>query len=184
MEYSDLLKDIQVPEDDGGCNHLANLILPEISLPNQDGNDLRLNRTDTFRIILYFFPMTGRPDRSLPIDWNLIPGAKGCTSQTCSFRDKYDEIISLNSVPIGVSTQSIEDLKEMTTRLSVPFDILSDADLKLKNLLNLPTFSIKEKIYIKRLTLVIEKNLIKKVFYPIFPPENHINELIEWLKTN
>ena len=184
MEYSDLLKDIQVPEDDGGCNHLANLILPEISLPNQDGNDLRLNRTDTFRIILYFFPMTGRPDRSLPINWNLIPGAKGCTLQTCSFRDKYDEIISLNTVPIGVSTQSIEDLKEMTTRLSVPFDILSDADLKLKNLLNLPTFSIKEKIYIKRLTLVIEKNLIKKVFYPIFPPENHINELIEWLKTN
>ena len=184
MEYSDLLKDIPVPEDDGGCNHLPNLILPEISLPNQDGNDLRLNRTDTFRIILYFFPMTGRPDRSLPIDWNLIPGAKGCTSQTCSFRDKYDEIISLNTVPIGVSTQSIEDLKEMTTRLSVPFDILSDADLKLKNLLNLPTFSIKEKIYIKRLTLVIEKNLIKKVFYPIFPPENHINELIEWLKTN
>ena len=184
MEYSDLLKDIQVPEDDGGCNHLANLILPEISLPNQDGNDLRLNRTDTFRIILYFFPMTGRPDRSLPIDWNLIPGAKGCTSQTCSFRDKYDEIISLNTVPIGVSTQSIEDLKEMTSRLSVPFDILSDADLKLKNLLNLPTFTIKEKIYIKRLTLVIEKNLIKKVFYPIFPPENHINELIKWLKTN
>tara|TARA_Y100000590_G_scaffold312680_1_gene353368 strand:- start:111 stop:665 length:555 start_codon:yes stop_codon:yes gene_type:complete len=184
MEYSDLLKDIQVPEDDGGCNHLPNLILPEISLPNQDGNYLRLNRTDTFRIILYFFPMTGRPDRSLPINWNLIPGAKGCTLQTCSFRDKYDEIISLNTVPIGVSTQSIEDLKEMTTRLSVPFDILSDADLKLKNLLNLPTFSIKEKIYIKRLTLVIEKNLIKKVFYPIFPPENHINELIEWLKTN
>ena len=184
MEYSDLLKDIQVPEDDGGCNHLANLILPEISLPNQDGNDLRLNRTDTFRIILYFFPMTGRPDRLLPKDWNLIPGAKGCTSQTCSFRDKYDEIISLNTVPIGVSTQSIEDLKEMTSRLSVPFDILSDADLKLKNLLNLPTFSIKEKIYIKRLTLVIEKNLIKKVFYPIFPPENHINDLIEWLKTN
>ena len=116
MEYSDLLKDIQVPEDDGGCNHLANLILPEISLPNQDGNDLRLNRTDTFRIILYFFPMTGRPDRSLPIDWNLIPGAKGCTSQTCSFRDKYDEIISLNTVPIGVSTQSIEDLKEMAKK--------------------------------------------------------------------
>ena len=184
MEYSDLLKDIQVPEDDGGCNHLPNLILPEISLPNQDGNYLRLNRTDTFRIILYFFPMTGRPDRSLPINWNLIPGAKGCTLQTCSFRDKYDEIISLNTVPIGVSTQSIEDLKEMTTRLSVPFDILSDADLKLKKLLNLPTFSIKEKIYIKRLTLVIEKNLIKKVFYPIFPPENHINDLIEWLKTN
>ena len=184
MEYSDLLKDIQVPEDDGGCNHLPNLILPEISLPNQDGNDLRLNRTDTFRIILYFFPMTGRPDRLLPKDWNLIPGAKGCTSQTCSFRDKYDEIISLNTVPIGVSTQSIEDLKEMTTRLSVPFDILSDADLKLKNLLNLPTFSIKEKIYIKRLTLVIEKNLIKKVFYPIFSPENHINDLIQWLKSN
>jgi len=184
MEYSKLIKDLPIPEDDGGCNHLINSILPEISLSNQDGNDLKLNRTDTFRIILYFFPMTGRPDRLLPNDWSLIPGAKGCTGENCSFRDNYYELIKLNAVPIGVSTQSVEDLKEMTIRLSIPFDILSDANLKLKNLINLPTFSIKEKTFIKRLTLIIEKNIIKKVFYPIFPPDKHINEVIKWLKTN
>ena len=184
MEYSKLPKDLPIPEDDGGCKHLINSNLPEISLPNQDGNDLRLNRIDTFRKILYFFPMTGRPDRPLPKDWNFIPGAKGCTTETCSFRDNYDEIITLNAVPIGISTQNVDDLKEMTTRLSIPFDILSDANLILKNLLNLPTFSIKEKFFIKRLTLIIEKNVIKKVFYPIFPPDKHINDVIKWLKTN
>ena len=182
MEYSNLPKDLPVPEDDGGCNHLINSILPDISLPNQYGNLLKMNRSDTFRIVLYFFPMTGRPDQPLPKDWYLIPGARGCTSQNCSIRDHYDEIISLNSVPIGVSTQTIEDLKEMSDRLFIPFDILSDANLKLKNSIKLPTFSIGEKVFIKRLTLIIEKSVIKKVFYPIFPPDKHINEVLEWLK--
>ena len=115
-----------IPLDDDAANHLKNLNIPSISLPNQEGNYLRLDRLDTFRMILYFFPMTGRPDMPLPENWNKIPGANGCTLQTCKFRDNYDDLIGLNAVTIGISTQSVNYNKEMTNRLSVPFDVLSD----------------------------------------------------------
>ena len=136
---------LNIQKDDGATNHLKGISIPKISLPNQEGNFLRLDRSDTFRIVVYFFSMTGRPDRPLPDNWNNIPGAKGCTVQTCSFRDNYDEIISLNAVPIGISTQSIDNNKELTNRLRIPFDILSDEQLKLKTAINLPIFSIKDK---------------------------------------
>ena len=173
-----------ISEDKDFTKHLKNKCIPAISLPNQEGNLLRLHRLDTFRIVLYFFPMTGRPDKALPENWKSIPGASGCTSQTCSFRDNYEEFIILNSIPVGVSTQSIEDIKEMVNRLNVQYDVLSDESLKLSNLLNLPTFSINNKCYIKRLTLIIEKSVIKKVFFPIFPTNKHIIEVLKWLKTN
>jgi len=171
-------------EDDGAAKHLKNKSIPNISLPNQQGNLLRLHRADTFRLVLYFFSMTGRPDKPLPDNWNNIPGAKGCTIQTCSFRDNYDDIISLNAVPIGISTQTVDDNKEMTTRLGVPYDVLSDEKLELRAKLNLPMFSINKKNYLKRITLIIEKNIIKKVFYPIYPVDNHIEEILKWLQEN
>ena len=171
-------------ENDGESDHLENSRIPSISLPNQDGNFLRLDRSDTFRMILYFFPMTGRPDMPLPEKWNSIPGASGCTLETCKFRDNYDDLIGLNAVPIGISSQTVEYNKEMTTRLGIPFDVLSDAKLELKNALNLPTFSIKNKIYLKRLTLIVEKKIVKKVFYPIYPVDKHIADIIKWLKVN
>ena len=121
--------------------HLKNKSFPNISLPNQEGNLLRLHRLDTFRMILYLFPMTGRPDRPLPNNWNNIPGAKGCTYETCLFRDNYDQIISSNALPIGISTQTVDDNKEMTRRLKIPYDILSDEKLELKSALSLPTFA-------------------------------------------
>ena len=96
MDLTKLPDDLPIPEEDGACNHLTNFTIPPISLPNQDGNLLRLNRLDTFRIVLYCYPMTGRPDRPLPPNWDSIPGARGCTPQTCNFRDNYDEIVSLN----------------------------------------------------------------------------------------
>ena len=173
-----------ITDDDGGSNHLHNIHIPSISLQNQEGNLLRLNRSDTFRMILYFFPMTGRPDMPLPENWNTIPGASGCTLQTCKFRDHYDNLIGLNAVPIGISTQSVDYNKEMTKRLGVPFDVLSDENLELKNALNLPTFSVKNKMYLKRLTLIIEKKIVKKVFYPIYPIDKHIDDLKKWLKEN
>ena len=184
MDLTKLPNDLPMPEDDGACDHLTNFTIPPISLPNQDGNLLRLNRFDTFIIVLYCYPMTGRPDRSLPLNWNLIPGARGCTLQTCSFRDNYDQIVSLNAIPIGVSTQPVDDLKEMVSRLGVTYDIVSDINLSFAKKLSLPTFSIKEKIFLKRTTLIIEKSVIRKVFYPIFPPNKHVHEVIEWLKNN
>jgi len=175
---------ISIPIDDNAANHLKNLNIPNISLPNQEGNYLRLDRSDTFRMIIYFFPMTGRPDKPLPDNWNKIPGANGCTLQTCKFRDNYDNFISLNAVPIGISTQTVDYNKEMTTRLRVPFDVLSDEKLELKNALGLPTFLVKDKTYLKRLTLIIEKKMVKKVFYPIYPIDKHIDDVLKWLKEN
>ena len=182
MDLTKLPDDLPKPEDDGACSHLTNFTIPPISLPNQDGNLLRLNRLDTFRIVLYCYPMTGRPDRSLPLNWDLIPGARGCTPQTCDFRDNYDEIVSLNAIPIGVSTQPVDDLKEMVTRLRVTYDVVSDINLEFAKKLNLPTFAIDDKVFLKRTTLIIEKSVIKKVFYPIFPPNKHKKEVIKWLK--
>ena len=172
------------PDNGGDMDTLKNKNFPNISLPNQDGNLLNLHRLDTFRMVLYFYPMTGRPDRPLPDNWNNIPGAKGCTIQTCSFRDNYDEIISLNAVPIGISSQSVNDNKEMTSRLKIPYDVLSDNKLELSNALNIPTFSVSSKFFFKRITLIIEKKIIKKVFYPINDINNHIVEVLKWLKEN
>ena len=98
--------------DDGACDHLKGESVPNISLPNQEGKFLKINRDDTFRVIIYCYPMTGRPDRSLPKNWNNISGARGCTSQTCSFRDAYDDFLTLNAIPIGLTTQSISDINE------------------------------------------------------------------------
>jgi peroxiredoxin len=182
MNLSELPTNLPIPENDGKCEHLLNAIIPPISLPNQDGNLLKLNRADTFLLVVYCYPMTGHPEKALPSNWDAIPGARGCTPQTCSFRDKYDDLIKLNALSIGISTQSVEDIKEMTTRLRTPYDVLSDQELLLAEKLNLPTFSVGEKKFIKRLTLIVEKSVIKHVFYPIFPPDKHIIEVLEWLK--
>ena len=184
MNFTVLPKNLPIPKQDGACDHLLNTKITDISLPTQDGNFLKLNRTDTFRLVIYCYPMTGHPKRPLPDNWDNIPGASGCTPQTCSFRDLYDQIIVQNAVPIGLSTQSVEDLKEMTERLQIPYDVVSDQQLFFSLALKLPTFSIGEKKFIKRLTLIIEKSVIKHVFYPIFPPNEHINEVLEWLKNN
>ena len=173
-----------VPDIQDDMNRLKNKNFPNISLPNQDGNLLNLYRLDTFRMVLYFYPMTGRPDRPLPDNWNNIPGAKGCTIQTCSFRDNYDQIINLNAVPIGISSQSVDDNKEMTSRLKVPYDVLSDEKLELSNELNIPTFLVDSKIFLRRITLIVEKKIIKKVFYPINDINKHIEEVLKWLKEN
>ena len=184
MNLSVLPKDLPVPIDDGKCNHLVNKTIPDIFLPNQNGNMLKLNRTDTFRLIIYCYPMTGRPDKVLPENWNSIPGARGCTPQTCSFRDFYDDFIKLNSIPIGLSTQSIEDIREMTMRLSIPYDVVSDEKMTFIKLMKLPTFKINKKTYIKRITMIVEKSIIKHVFYPIFPPDLHVKDVIHWLEKN
>ena len=184
MNLSKLPSNLPIPKDDGACNHLLGEEIPDISLYNQDDNYLKLRRNDSFRIILYCYPMTGAPNKLLPPNWDSIPGARGCTPQTCSFRDNYEDLIKSNSVPIGLSTQSVKEINEMVRRLVVPFDVLSDNNLKFSKAMNLPIFKIKNSYFIKRLTLVIQQSIIKKVFYPIFPPDLHINEVLSWLKNN
>lgn len=184
MDDTKILKDQLITDNEGALLHLQNKILPEISLQNQDGNLLKLNRSDTFRLVIYFYSLTGHPKKKLPENWNLIPGAKGCTLENYSFRDNYENFIELNTLPIGVSTQTVETIKEMTLRLGIQYDILSDSNLECINKLSLPTFSIENRIYIKRSTIIVEKNIIKKVFFPIFSINKHINEVLKWLKEN
>ena len=169
---------------DDACDHLLNMTIPEILLPTQDNNLLKLNRLDTFRLIIFFYSMTGHPDRPLPDNWNSIPGASGCTSQICSYRDNYDELIKNNCIPIGVCTQSVKEIKEMTVRLKVPFDVLSDQNLNLTSKIKLPTFTVGNKTYIKRVTLLIERSVIKKFFYPVFPADKNIHKVLKWLESN
>ena len=182
MDDTKLGKDQLIPENDNTYDHLLNMSLPQISLPNQEGNLLKLYRSDTFRLVIYFYPMTGNPKKKLPNNWENIPGTSGCTLQNCFFRDNYENLIQLNALPIGISTQSIEEIKEMTLRLGIQFDILSDSKQELTNSLFLPTFEVEKKVYLKRLTIIVEKNIVKKVFYPVNSVNKHIDEIIRWLK--
>ncbi len=184
MDDTNFLKDQQQPNFKDECQHLLNMSLPEILLPNQDGNLLNICRKDTFRLVIYFYSMTGNPNKKLPKNWNQIPGATGCTLENCLFRDNYDNFIKLNTIPIGISTQKVDEIKEMTLRLKIPFDILSDQELICVNKLFLPSFSLDNKSYFKRLTIIVENNTIKQTFYPIKSINKHVDSVLRWLKKN
>ncbi len=169
-------------EDIKILHNLTNLAIPDIHLQSSNGEYVKLKRKESFRLIIYCYPMTGRPDKSLPKNWNKIPGAKGCTIENMAFRDNYEELIKLNSLPIGITTQPISEIEEMTKRLKINHDILSDCDLIFTKSLNLPLFNVDNKDFIKRITLVVDNGVIKKVFYPILEPSVHIQEIISWLK--
>jgi peroxiredoxin len=126
--------------------------------------------------------MTGVPGKPLPEGWDLIPGARGCTPQTCGFRDRYQELSNLGIEVLGCSTQTTEYHREMTTRLMVPFEVLSDAEFQLCDSLRLPTFEVEGVRLLKRLTLVIRQGRIEHVFYPVFPPNESVEEVLRWFK--
>ena len=126
--------------------------------------------------------MTGRPDVKLPDGWNEIPGARGCTPQSCSFRDNFEKLKSLNANVYGISTQSTNYQKEVKERLHLPYEILSDENLELTKKLNLPTFEIENMILTKRITLICKDSKIIKFFYPVFPPDKNVDEVISWIE--
>jgi peroxiredoxin len=128
--------------------------------------------------------MTGQTGTPLPDRWDEIPGARGCTPQSCAFRDHYQELNDLGAQVFGLSTQSTEYQIEVKMRLHLPFEILSDCDLNLANALKLPIFEIEGKQLIKRITLIVEDAKIVKVLYPVFPPDKNVNEVIDWLQEN
>ncbi len=184
MDDTKSIKDQLLPDGNRECQHLLNKHLPLVSLPNQEGNLLQLNREDTFRKVIYFYSLTGDPNKKLPKNWNKIPGASGCSLENIIFRDNYENLIKLNALPIGISTQSIDEIKEMTQRLNIQYDILSDFNLSCSKKLQLPTFTIEKKTFIKKLTIIVEKNIVKKIFYPIVSINKHIIEVLKWLEKN
>ena len=177
----ELPNDLPVPEDDGAADHLPGMRLPPVPLASTSGEVVDLSALPG-RTVVYCYPMTGRPDRSLPAGWDEIPGARGCTPQSCSFRDHHAELRSLGARVFGSSTQDTEYQREAAARLHLPFALLSDAGLAFAGALGLPTFEVDGMVLLKRLTLVIDEGRIEKVFYPVFPPDRSAEEVVEWLR--
>lgn len=189
-DYTELPPDLPVPEDDGGADHLTGMTIPDVALPATDGETVRLAGLPG-RAVVYCYPMTGSPDNPPPEGWDLIPGARGCTPQSCAFRDHYAELRALGARVFGLSTQRTDYQREAVERLRLPFAILSDADLEMTTALNLPTFEIDQlagdvgpqRLH-KRLTMIVEDGVILKVFYPVFPPDRNAADVIAWLAAN
>lgn len=172
--------DLPVPVNDGGCDHLPGKVLPVIPLMSTSG--ARVVPADIpGRIIIYCYPRIGRPGEDPPPGWNQIPGARGCTPQSCGFRDRHAELKALAVRVYGLSTQETDEQREAVARLLLPFELLSDAAVAFTKALQLPTFQIASTTFIKRLTLVAAGGRIERVFYPVFPPDANAGEVVEWI---
>jgi peroxiredoxin len=172
------------PVDDGAAKHLVGMAMPRIRLRSTTGRDVDLSELSGPRTVIYCYPMTGVPGKALPEGWDEIPGARGCTPQTCGFRDHYRELEALKAEVFGASTQETEYQREMAKRLHLPFEILSDAEYKLCDALRLPTFEVDGMRLMKRLTLIIRDKRIEQVFYPVFPPNESADQVIRWLESH
>lgn len=174
---------IPAPRDDGAARHLAGMKLPDLVLPATDGAQVNLSKLKG-RTVLYVYPRTGVPGVDLPPGWNDIPGARGCTPQSCSFRDHFGELKRLGVAQLfGLSTQDTAYQQEAATRLHLPFAILSDEKRTLTEALGLPTFVTSGMTLLKRMALVIDDGTITKVFYPVFPPDKNAEEVVAWLQS-
>ena len=174
--------DIPAPQDDGAARHLAGLRLPSVPLTATDGSQVDLSKLKG-RTVVYVYPRTGRPGQALPTGWNAIPGARGCTPQSCGFRDHFAELKGLGVAQLyGLSTQDSDYQREAVERLHLPFAVLSDEVLKLARAINLPTFTVAGMTLHKRMALVIEDGVVVKAFYPVFPPDKNAEEVIAWLR--
>jgi peroxiredoxin len=173
---------IPVPQNDGAARHLAGMKLPDLALPATDGTHVDPAKLKG-RTVIYIYPRTGVPGVDLPPGWNEIPGARGCTPQSCSFRDHFGDLKLLGVQQLyGLSTQDTAYQQEAATRLHLPFAILSDEKLALTKALKLPTFTVAGMKLLKRMALVIDGGVITKAFYPVFPPDKNAEEVIAWLQ--
>ncbi len=173
---------LPAPVDDGGAHHLVGLRLPSLSLLATDGAAVDLTSLPG-RTVVYAYPRTGRPDAANPDGWDGIPGARGCTPQSCAFRDHADELRRLGVGHLfGLSTQGTAYQSEAVQRLHLPFPLLSDADLVLTDALRLPTFEVAGMVLLKRLTLILDDGVVRRVFYPVFPPDQSAADVIAWLR--
>jgi peroxiredoxin len=180
-DYSELPPNLPVPEDDGAADHLTGMALPEVHLPSTLGGTLDLADLSRGLLIAYVYPRTGTPGQPSPADWDDIPGARGCTPQSCAYRDSLAEFTSLGATVLGVSAQSSGEQSEFAEREHIPFPLLGDRGLRLRDALRLPTFEAGGMTLYKRLTLVAEGGKIAKVFYPVFPPDRNAAEVLAWL---
>jgi len=175
--------EIPVPVDDGACDHLSGLGLPDVALNTTDGNSVNFSRLDGL-VVIFIYPRTGQPDVPLPDGWAQIPGAMGCTPQTCSFRDHYAELTGLHAQVFGLSTQDTAYQQEAAQRLELPYPLVSDENLQFIHALSLPTMQAAGMILGKRVTLIARDGRIDKVFYPVFPPGDNAQQVVDYLSVS
>lgn len=177
----ELPPDLPVPKDDGACDHLAGMKIPPIALHSTKGGKVNLADVSRSKAIFFVYPRTGIPDEPTPPSWEAIPGARGCTPQSCGFRDHLSEFQKLEVAVYGVSCQSTKYQLEFSNRNRIPYEILSDEQFRFTDALRLPTFEFNSMRLIKRLALFADKGEIQKVFYPVFPPDKNAEEVLAWL---
>ncbi len=186
MDFTRLPDDLPVPVDDGAADHLPGTAMPAVTLTSTGGSRVRLAELGSGRTIIYIYPLTGRPGVDLPTGWDEIPGARGCSTEACDFRDHFQLLRAAGATSVyGLSSQDTEYQREAVERLSLPFSVLSDGDFSLGTALSLPTFTASGagRLY-KRLTLIVRDGAIEHVFYPIFPPNTHAQQVLAWLGAN
>jgi peroxiredoxin len=171
---------LPVPADDGGADHLTGVELPTLRFESTQGE---LDLASVRLLVLYVYPRTGRPGVEPPADWDATPGARGCTPQSCGYRDHGVELRALGAHVVGLSAQPLEDQREAAERLGLPHPVVADPELRLAGALELPLFEFEGKRLYKRLSLVAEAGRIVKVFYPVFPPDENAAEVVGWLRT-
>jgi peroxiredoxin len=183
MDYLSLPADLPVPQDDGAADHLPGMQAPHLHLPSTAGETICLDALGPGRTVLYIYPLTGRPGTDLPEGWDLIPGARGCTPEACGFRDHYQDLLAAGAARVfGLSSQDTDYQREVVDRLHLPFQMLSDPALSLAGALGLPTFQADGVTLYKRLTLILSDGVIEHVFYPVFPPDEHAQQVLSWLR--
>lgn len=182
VSHFPLPDDLPIPQDDGACDHLPGVALPRLLLESTDGIHVDLAELAGWSVV-YCYPATGVPGVPLPDGWDQIPGARGCTPQSCAFRDHHSELTALGARVFGLSGQSSAEQREAALRLDLTFPLLSDASFAFAEALRLPTFHVGERRFLKRATLVCRAGRIETVFYPVFPPDANAARVAEWLRS-
>jgi peroxiredoxin len=170
-----------VPVDDGAATHLPGSDVPSVVLPSTLGGLLDIRGAAFDLLVVYVYPRTGRPGHPLPAGWDQIPGARGCTPQSCAFRDHISDLAVYGASVIGISAQSPTEQQEFAQREHIPYPLLSDSELRLAETLRLPTFEVGGMTLYRRLTFIAQDVRIQKVFYPVFPPERNTSDVLYWL---
>ena len=173
--------DLPVPEDDGAADHLVGMMLPPATLESSAG-PVSLREMALERLVLYIYPRTGKPGEPSPPGWDEIPGARGCTPESCAFRDHAAELSALGASVAGLSAQPLEEQVEFAERNHITYPVMADPELRLARALRLPTFDVAGMTLYKRITLVVEACAVAKVFYPVFPPDKNAEEVVAWLR--
>ncbi len=188
-----LPRELPAPLDEGGADHLVGMHMPALALPSTHAGEARVDLIPPGlgRLVIYAYPLTGLPGVDPPTGWDDIPGARGCTPESCGFHDHASELAAVGAAVAGLSTQTTGYQQEAARRLRLPFQLLSDHELRLATALGLPTFAAElrrehdgggQRTLLKRLTLVVREGVIEKVFYPVFPPDRHAEGVLSWVR--